>query len=95
VARWHDGTPRLLPGSRCPHCGQRLNAVGVLGESPNDTPIPIPGDVTVCIGCGEVLTFDRRLRLKKATLAQLGDLEPDLAAELRNTQRRVRQSLAG
>jgi hypothetical protein len=59
--RWPDGTPRL-PFSRCPHCGQKLDAASRM-EGPQ--PLPKPDDLSVCIGCGEVLAFDGRLHLRK------------------------------
>jgi hypothetical protein len=50
--------------------------------------------MTVCIGCGEILEFDRKMRLKKITLARLIGLEAEYGAKLRETQRHVRRFLA-
>jgi len=47
----------------------------------------------VCFGCGEALTFDRRLRLQRISAAELAALHPDEAAELRQTQHAVRSFL--
>jgi len=56
--------------------------------------MPKPADLTVCFGCGEALTFDRRLRLQRISAAELAALHPDEAAELRKTQHAVRAFLA-
>jgi hypothetical protein len=81
---------RLSP-SRCPHCGHRLNAASRLS---GPVPKPVPGDMTICFGCGEALQFDRRLRLTKITAAEIAALDPDERAELQQTQAAVRSFLA-
>jgi hypothetical protein len=88
--RWSDGTPRV-PVTRCPHCGQKLDAASVLQ---GEVPLPEPDDLTVCFGCGEALQFDAKLRLRKMTAAELAALAPDEAAELRQTQQAIRKFLA-
>lgn len=59
-----------------------------------DVPPPNPGDFGICFGCGETLVFDRRLRLRKITAAEVSALDPDEAAELRQTQQAIRAFLA-
>lgn len=56
--------------------------------------MPEPGDMSVCIGCGEVLQFDERLRLVPMKASQIAALLPDEAAELRKVQTVVRAFLA-
>jgi hypothetical protein len=55
---------------------------------------PNEGDLSVCFGCGEVLTFDARLRLQRISPAVLAKFHPEEAAQLRQTQSRVRAFLA-
>jgi hypothetical protein len=88
--RWSDDTPRL-PLSRCPHCGKKLDAASRM-EGPQ--PLPKPDDLTVCIGCGEVLAFDGRLHLRKVSATELATVARSVQAELRRTQRVIRAFLA-
>lgn len=90
MKRWPDGSPRLPP-SRCPHCGKRLNAAGVVDGT---APLPRPDDLTICFGCGEALTFDRGLRLRAIRASELAGLTPEEAADLRRVQSAVRAFLA-
>lgn len=80
-----------VPEVRCPHCGHRLDAAGTLAGA---VPRPKRFDLTVCFGCGEVLQFDRRLRLQRITANELAALTPDEAADLRQTQTAIREFLA-
>lgn len=60
-----------LPVDHCPACGTLLDAAsGVRGEDI----IPGPGDLSVCIRCGQMLIFNQRLRLRKATEKDLEEL---------------------
>ncbi len=43
---------------KCPYCGTNLNAAAGVGEC--DRP-PQPGDITICIKCGEVYEFGENL----------------------------------
>jgi hypothetical protein len=86
-----DVDHQRVPLSRCPHCGHILDAASVL-EGP--TPKPVEGDLSICLGCGEVSQFDRRSRLRPVTASILADLDPDEAADLLKTQKAVRAFLA-
>lgn len=46
---------KTAPGS-CPACGHVFTHVDTLEGG--DTPMPNPGDLTVCIECAAVLTWD-------------------------------------
>jgi hypothetical protein len=56
------------PVSICPDCGEELSAA--MGAT-NDTPSPIPGDVSVCSYCSEVLIFSDSLALQVLSQKQL------------------------
>lgn len=56
-----------LPPVTCPACSYELTACSGAGT-------PVAGDLSLCWGCGEVLTFDEQLhqvRLPRAGLEQL------------------------
>lgn len=55
---------------------------------------PEPEDVTVCFKCGELLTFDEKLLVRKLTEAELKEIESielETYIELMKAQQQVRQ----
>jgi hypothetical protein len=51
----------------CPHCGTRNEmASGLSGDE-----APVPGDVTLCIGCGHWSVFNEDGTLRKASKDEL------------------------
>lgn len=56
----------------CPHCGYFINTTSPLK---GDDATPSEGDITLCLSCGEVLTFDAGLKIVLADPAMLGDLD--------------------
>jgi hypothetical protein len=51
-----------VPESRCPSCGKLLDAATSItdpGASPS------PDDMTICVGCGAILKFDKDLHLQE------------------------------
>jgi hypothetical protein len=59
-----------LPDSNCPACGYSCNAVSDVRQDA----IPQPGDTSICLNCGQILTFDPEMLLRKATAAEISDL---------------------
>lgn len=58
----------------CPKCGCQLSAASRLektGTRGAVTLTPKSGDVTVCVGCGAVLTFGRGMKLEPFDIEQL------------------------
>lgn len=56
----------------CPTC----NYLTDTAVTPDGTPVmPEPGDVSVCIQCGEILQFDRSMKLHKISDAQLNEIQ--------------------
>ena len=51
-----------LPTSHCPHCQTKLDGATALQNS-----VPNPGDVSICIECGEVNVFDEAMKLRVPT----------------------------
>ncbi len=63
-------TSHLSP-STCPTCGAILDAAtGVKDMAIDDSAVPSPGDATVCIRCGGLAIFDKRLSLRRPTSAE-------------------------
>lgn len=72
--------------SVCPGCGQTLNAT----VDPKERGMPRPGDVSLCVGCGTIVQFDRWLYLSVMTPEQIEQLPPKTAEELLEQQDRWR-----
>jgi hypothetical protein len=65
------GKTTRTPACRCPYCGRKLSAASHFSEEV----APHPGDISICIGCGEVLLFDEGLRVRRPTTAELIELQ--------------------
>jgi hypothetical protein len=61
----------LMPVTPCPYCNAPNNAA--TDPDGEDRP-PRPGDVTICISCGEFLLFDADLRTVKPSEDELIEL---------------------
>ncbi len=57
------------PPNTCHTCGKVLDAATDTG----DAPTPRPGDVSICIGCGELMIFTKGLRLRMPTVKEKRD----------------------
>jgi len=53
----------------CPECRRGLDGAKVLGE--DDSATPGPGDITLCLYCATVLSFDKDGTLRRATKRDL------------------------
>lgn len=58
-------SPFELPVVGCLNCGQKLECASDGDNSPN------PGDVTVCLYCGHIMSFANDLRLRELTDAEV------------------------
>lgn len=85
--RFPDGTPKMLP-THCPKCGTFLDAASVLRSG--HIPMPKPGDFTVCIGCGVIMTFGDQLQLQEVSEAELAALKPKELTNVKKIQAAVR-----
>lgn len=46
----------------CPHCGYKVDSVTRMGHVEK----PKPGDISICLNCGEFGQFNEQLMLEKA-----------------------------
>jgi len=74
------GKPNLVAPSPCPGCGEILNGASFVGEGADAS--PNPGDITVCIGCGEIIAFADDLTLRGLTDEEMIEIaaDPDILA---------------
>lgn len=70
---------KKVPACSCPHCGKELNAAtNVDGEGGS----PSEGDISLCIGCGGFLTFNKDLTVRELSYDDVVDLKPEERSEL-------------
>ena len=62
-------TTRFSPAS-CPSCGKKLDAA----THPTEDVAPLPGDVTICLCCQDILIFTEDLGLRRPTDQELETL---------------------
>ena len=71
------------PENRCPKCGHRLDRATGLQD---DLAQARPGDLSLCIACGEMLVFEEGLLLRSLAPEEFNALESPLQAQLVKTQ---------
>ena len=71
----------------CPCCGYVIDCAAC-PERPGAK--PRPGDLSLCLGCAEVLAFNQDMTLREATIEDLMQLSPQQQAELGRAQKFIR-----
>jgi transcription initiation factor IIE alpha subunit len=66
-------TTTLTPENFCPACSERLSAATGIKE---DT-VPKPGDISICVHCGEYLVFDDNLRSQSMSQEEFSSLDDE------------------
>jgi transcription initiation factor IIE alpha subunit len=79
-----------LPESRCPQCDYKLTGASV-AHGTNQP--PQPGDTSICLNCGQVLTYLDGTLLRKATADEIRELmqEPKAWATIEKAQMFIRR----
>jgi hypothetical protein len=71
--RWPDGTPRT-PSNLCPHCGYLIDSATAAS---GPAVAPRPGDLAICLNCGEGNMYADDLRLRPMRDDERASLEPE------------------
>lgn len=79
--------PNPLPKSVCSTCGYETDTSTSLTSNHR----PRPGDICLCLKCGEVGEFDDDLRVKKATLETMTALTPEQFTDISLAQKLIRE----
>jgi len=74
--------------AQCPTCSHPLDAATPMDDA--DQRAPESGDLTICVKCATVLTYDDNMDLQSMTDQDIRQLEPSLAHEVLNHQKAVR-----
>lgn len=72
-----SGVGWRMPESKCPWCGIKLNGAYQDGLKKDEAIAPNPGDVTVCIGCCEIIVFGKAYELLKPDYAAYREASKD------------------
>lgn len=75
-----------LPTVSCPTCGKTLDAA----THPTEDVSPSPGDVTICIGCQDILIFTDELGLRNVTDADIPEIPLDLVSRCQASLSKVK-----
>ena len=57
-----------LPIQLCLNCGRKSECCSTTEQ--NWQKAPVEGDITICVGCGYVMAFDKDLRFRVLTIAE-------------------------
>jgi hypothetical protein len=79
----------VLPSDSCPTCSHRLDSATPLPNQGNCR--PRPGDLTVCVKCGEALEYTEAMFLKIATVSHLMGLPSEQQAAMSKAQKLIRE----
>jgi hypothetical protein len=79
-----------MPAARCPVCEQSNDAATSVSHYGR----PAPGDITVCLNCGCVLTYTGELQLRRMTREQIEALPKDNFADVSRVQTAILVMLA-
>jgi hypothetical protein len=78
----------VVPDQACPRCGYKFDRASP--AMPNTAATPSPGDISLCLDCGQILVFNDDARTTHAaTSAELADLDFETRATIRKGQRAI------
>ena len=77
-----------MPASTCPTCGYVMDDATCVTDASKR---PKPGDVSVCMRCGEILAFSGTLNLSIAGVDHLLALDAEMNHVLTRTQELIRR----
>jgi hypothetical protein len=78
-----------VPENHCSVCGYKTNAA--TGAPSSGQHRPSPGDLTICLKCGELSQFDENMRLVSPSLDAMLQLDAEQMAEITLAQKLIRK----
>lgn len=88
--QYHDVGP--LPKSACPTCGYEVDdASRPVNVNPGERDKPVPGDLSLCLKCGEVLVFQEDMHLSLANLKDFEGIEDYEMKMMDRAQKLIRE----
>jgi hypothetical protein len=77
-----------LPESKCPTCGYVMDSATCIEKKAYR---PKPGDLSICLKCGEILIFKADLRADLPDVADLLNMPKETEELLMRAQRTIRE----
>lgn len=82
-----DSNNHPLPLCRCVVCGTKLDSATRPGPEEER---PRPGDLSLCLKCGEIYVFNQDMTIRVPTVAELMQCGPEIHSELEFMQNKIR-----
>lgn len=71
----------------CPHCGKLINTCTAV----NSDDLPLPGDLTICIGCAGINRYGDDMALEAFPDVLIDTLDPEFREQLLDAQQMLRE----
>jgi len=78
-----------LPEAECLRCRKKVDAASCIAD---DGAAPEPGDVTICIFCGYLMTFADDLSFRELTEEEILELPLDEISRFQIARKRIEES---
>ena len=78
------------PETRCPHCEYVVNGLTQIQGGRPCSP-PKAGDASICLNCGQVLTYEADCRLREATVKDIRALGSEIFGAIKEAQAFIRK----
>ncbi len=77
-----------MPKSACPGCGYKVDHCS---RPEQGVPLrkPKPGDLSLCLNCGQVNKFDAKMELVESEVEDMDDLTPQQFVLIRRAQKHI------
>jgi hypothetical protein len=72
----------------CPTCKVEVDLGVNMSKTEKE---PKPGNIAVCMNCGEILIFNQDMTLRESTLSDILKIRPDIMVQVLECQLAVRQ----
>ena len=75
----------------CPNCGYTHNRASLMSNTADQAP-PKPGDLTICLNCATVLTFDEKVNQVPISLEAFENLSEEEKTHVLKLVRAIKNS---
>lgn len=70
------GESRKSVENTCLNCGKELDGVAQIDNAPTEA-LPEPGDISFCMYCGHIMSFDENVKLRELTSDEMLEVAGD------------------
>ncbi len=80
---------KQLPHETCPACGYKFDCATCISDGKHNAK---PGDLTLCLCCGELFVFDNALRIQTPSVAYLAEASQKTMDIIDRAQKLIRRT---